>query len=286
MNAAEPQPAAPKPNARWFHLTPGRLLAVLPAVEGLLFLWEHFFRLPKGWPVLIAIAAAAMVMLMSFLWFAVALLFRWRFQFSIRSLLILTVAVAIPCSWLAVERKKAREQKEAVEAIVNAGGLVEYDDEDSDPFANLPATPRASGPAWLRNFLGRDFLASVVSVGLRANQVTNAELGQLKGMGRLQGLYLENTQVTDVGLEQVRCLGQLRRLDLNATRVTDAGLEHLKDLGQLQRLDLGYTQVTDVGLEHLKGLGQLHWLNLYETQVTNEGVKKLKRALPNCYINE
>jgi hypothetical protein len=169
---------------------------------------EHFFWLPKGWPVLIAIAAVAMVMLMLFLWFAVALLFRWRFQFSIRSLLMLTVAVAIPCSWLAVERKKAREQTEAVEAIVNAGGLVEYDD-DSDPFANPLAVPRASGPAWLRSFLGRDFLASVVSVGLRANQVTDAELGQLKGMGHLQGLYLENTRVTDVGLEQVKGLGQL-----------------------------------------------------------------------------
>ena len=34
------------------------------------------------------------------------LIFRWRFQFSIRSLLVLTVAVAVPCSWLAVEVKE------------------------------------------------------------------------------------------------------------------------------------------------------------------------------------
>ena len=37
--------------------------------------------------------------------FAVSLLFGWRLQFSIRSLLALVVAVAIPCSWLTVERR-------------------------------------------------------------------------------------------------------------------------------------------------------------------------------------
>ena len=62
-----------------------------------------------------------------FLWFLAALLFRLRFQFSIRSLLLLTVVVAIPCSWLAVEREQARKQREAVEAIEKLGGWVAYD---------------------------------------------------------------------------------------------------------------------------------------------------------------
>ena len=44
---------------------------------------------------------------------SLALLFRRRFQYCLRSLLLLTVAVAIPCSWLAVdnaggERKQQR----------------------------------------------------------------------------------------------------------------------------------------------------------------------------------
>ena len=38
------------------------------------------------------------------------LLFRWRFQFSIRSLLILTMLIAVPCSWLAVEMKAGEER--------------------------------------------------------------------------------------------------------------------------------------------------------------------------------
>ena len=46
------------------------------------------------------------------LWLIVAVVFRLRFQFSIRSLLFAVVVVALPCSWLTVEMKAAREQKE------------------------------------------------------------------------------------------------------------------------------------------------------------------------------
>ena len=45
MSVPKPQPAVPKPNLRWFDLTPGRWLAALLAVEGLLWLSERF-----GWP--------------------------------------------------------------------------------------------------------------------------------------------------------------------------------------------------------------------------------------------
>jgi hypothetical protein len=59
--------------------------------------------------------------------FVIAIGFRWRFQFSIRSLMFLTLAVAIPASWLAVEMKWVREQREAVAAIEKLGGGVKYD---------------------------------------------------------------------------------------------------------------------------------------------------------------
>ena len=52
------------------------------------------------------------------------------------ALLALTLAVALPCSWLAVEMKAAREQQSAAEAIKKLGGRVER----SGP----------SGPNWLR----------------------------------------------------------------------------------------------------------------------------------------
>ena len=122
---------SPTPKLRWFHLTPGRGVVGLLVLELLLICSERFewfaFNRHKGWTVLIGLAAIVVVMLLMFLWFLAALLFRLRFQFSIRSLLLLTVVVAIPCSWLAVEREQARKQQAAVEAIKKLGGEVMYD---------------------------------------------------------------------------------------------------------------------------------------------------------------
>jgi len=77
--------------------------------------------------VLIAVTVVGVAFLLMFLWFIIALLFRWRFQFSIRTLLILTFAVAVPFSWLAVEMKASKRQREVVQEIVQLQGHVAYD---------------------------------------------------------------------------------------------------------------------------------------------------------------
>ena len=93
-----------------------------------------------------------------------------------------------------------------------------------------------------------------------------------------------HTQVTDAGLEHIKGLTRLQNLYLFSTQVTDAGLESLKGLDELLELRLDNTKVTDAGLEHIKGLTQLERLYLDGTKVTDEGVKKLQQALPNCKI--
>ena len=52
--------------------------------------------------------------------------------------------------------------------------------------------------------------------------------------------------MTDAGLEHLKGLNRLQRLWLNSTQVADAGLEHLKGLTQLQELGLASTKVTDI----------------------------------------
>ena len=105
---------------RRFHLTPGRFVIGLLAVEVLLWLSERFGWLGwhKGYAVLTAVACVGVAMLLMVVWFAVALIFRWRFQFSMRSLLVLVVVVALPCSWLAVEMKAAREQRTGSRIVI------------------------------------------------------------------------------------------------------------------------------------------------------------------------
>ena len=216
------QPRMPK--LRWFNLTPGRLLIILLAVEGALLLSEWWF--PKGWAVLIAVAAVGLFLLLTPFWFIFALIFHCRFQFSIRSLLLLTVAVAIPFSWLAVEIKWTREQKEAVEALMKMGGSVYYDYEiDVFSYQTIRGA-HPPGPAWLRAVIGDDFLINPVYVGLPQ-------------------------KVSDVDLKHLEGMKQLRILDLSNTRITDTGLEHLKELTQLRWLDLGHTKVSNEGVKRL-----------------------------------
>ncbi len=140
--------AAPKPRTRWFHLTPDRCLLGLLTVQGALLLSEQLGWFAKGWAVLTAIAAVGVWVLFMLLWYAASLLLRWRFQFSIRSLLVLTLAVAMPFSWLAVRMKEAKRQHVAIAALEALGKVqdwVVYDRfNPPDPFSSATKTTRHS----------------------------------------------------------------------------------------------------------------------------------------------
>ena len=250
---------------RWFHPTPGRFVLALLAVEVLLWLSDRFGWLAwhKGYAVLTCVAGVGVAMLLMLVWFGVALIFRWRFQFGIRSLLVLVVVVALPCSWLAVALKQAREQKDAVAAIVKTRGRVFYDDgwlssiKLSGFHVDLPGN--GSQPTWLCTLVGYDFVNDVAYVRMRPT-------------------------TTDSDLECFRRLPKTVAVSLCDTNVTDKALEHIKGLAHLKTLDLSLTKVSDVGLEQLKDLTELRQLDLGATGVTDEGVWKLQQALPNCQI--
>ncbi|MGO8691915.1 MAG: hypothetical protein ACLQLG_20025 [Thermoguttaceae bacterium] len=275
--------------ARWYRLTPDRVVLGLLAVEGVLLLSEWFgwfaFNQHKGYTVLIAVAAVAGAMLLVLLWFLAALVFRLRFQFSILSLLVLAVVVAIPCSWLETEMKKAKEQREAVEWFEKGGRhiLYDYQFDLSGKWVRGAAPP---GPHWLRELLGDGLLVNVRCVEFpHTSGVCDAELQRLHDFSELQGLdFTQHPKFGDAELRQLNGLARLRWLSLYGTGVTDTGLKCLKGLTRLQTLLLGGTNVTDAGLEYLKGLTKLEMLDLSRTQVTDAGVRDLRKALPKTQI--
>ena len=144
---------------------------------------------------------------------------RWL-QFSLRTLLVLMLALGCVCGWLASKIKRAREQREAVKAIEELGGRVDW----------KPASGGMirTAAAWVGKLMGEDWSVDVGAV------------------------YLTGTPVTDAGLEHLRGLTQLQLLSLDSTRVTDAGLAHLRGLTQLEVLYLISTRVTDAGVNELK----------------------------------
>ena len=222
--------ATPEARVRWFHLTPGRCVIGLLAVEGLLWFSERFGWLGwhKGHAVLTALGVVGVVMLLMFVWFSVALVFRRRFQFSLRTLLVLVVAVASPCSWLAVEMKAARGRHESVQAIWEWKGFVNYDYQVDESRMVCLLNAKPPGPPWLRTGLGEDFLTNIVGVGLTNAPITDAWLEHLEGMPQLQWLYLDDTGITDGGLKHLVGLTRLQELDLRGTQVTDDGVAKLQ----------------------------------------------------------
>ncbi len=225
----------------------------------------------------------------------VSLPWRRRLQFSIRVLIVVVLLIGGGLGWLV---HGARTQREAVAAIVKAGGNVAYDWQWKNPGAIQGGTPKA--PRWLIDILGVDYFGHVTVVMLPSasddelshlgrlgqleylvvlpspGNMTTAGLAHLKRLSNLRHLFLGDTPLTDEGLTFLHGLTNLETLDLSSTLVTDAGLTHLEGLTRLSVLFLMNTQVTDAGLVHLKGLVNLKELLLLHTPVTDAGLVQLK----------
>jgi len=302
--------AAPKVSS--CRITPARVLIVLLVIESVLWLSDRLqwfaFNRHKGFTLLIAVASVGLAMLVMFFWFLGTLLTRRRLKCSIRCLLLVALVVAIPATWWAMAREASRGQREAVEQICHAGGVINGYDYDHPLGIIIAPPPAPPGPRWLRKVLGDDLFANVTRVDLSRSEisdaglehlkglahvrdlvlhdtaVTDAGLEHLKGLTHLRSLYLDDTKVTDTGLQHLQGLTDLEILSLRVTTVGDAGLEHLKGMRRLRKLLLAGTNVSDVGLEHLKGLTELRSLYLAGTNVTQAGAKNLQRTLPDCEI--
>ncbi len=264
------------------------------AVEGLLALSGRvgWFGLSQhgDWTALIGLAAVGVTLVLLGLWFGASLVFRWTFQYNLRSLLLLVVAAAVPCSWLAAEVRIERDQWKAAEAIKAKGRFAWGDPTFLGKLLRDDSLVEIYNVDFLKKPTADDDLAplrellQVRNLDLDDTRITDAGLVNLERLTHLSSLGLTNTRVTDAGLGKLRGLNELTQLSLDDTNVTDAGLAHLEGLTNLYYLNLMNTRVTDAGLVHLARLKRLLQLGLSGTKVTREGVAKLQRALPQCEI--
>ena len=212
---------------RWYHPTPGRFLSAILAWDGVLFLIEQFRWVQKGWPTLIAWASLGTALLVLLLWYILAVVFHRRFQYGIRSLLILTVAVAFLCSWLAVEVKSGRGQEEIANQLntpINWGKpMVECMWDIPFSLGRYPLDME-----WgLTDIFGFGFFHDIWNVGIYNSTKTDSTLELLPGLKRLKVLSIDNSQVSKSGLNQIEKLTQLEKLTFLDTNIA---LKNLKDL--------------------------------------------------------
>ena len=107
--------------------------------------------------------------------------------------------------------RSVHDQRDAVAAIVRAGGSVEYDWQWRTGLSTPGGRPPA--PRWLVDLIGVDFFGHVTYV-------------------RLTGTN------TDVAMAAVGRLINVEKIDLFGPSITDAGMVHLTGLHKLSNLNL------------------------------------------------
>ncbi len=214
-------------------------------------------------------------------------------QFSLASLLLVMTVLGIG---LGLWADSARRQQRAVEFLREKGGRIEYSHQVAGGAkATLP------GPAWIRNWMGIDYVDHVARAGFQDIPITDADLAAIRDLPRLTSVLIFETpnvtdaglahlgnltklkeatlrsdQITDAGLAHLAGLKNLHNVYLESSRITDGGLEHLKNLHKLDIVFLASDQITDAGLLHLGGLDQLHRLEVRSNGITDAGLAHLK----------
>ena len=158
----------------------------------------------------------------------------WRrfLRFSVRGMIVLVLIVGAWLGWIV---RSARIQSEAVEAIRDAGGQVQYDWEfaGQDPMKVAHAPP----PRLLADLVGVDYFSDVTYVLLRGRH-SPATFGFVGVFRKLQSIDSAGSNIDDAGIACVKGLPCLTSLWLSDTRLSDAALIHLRKLTSLSTLDL------------------------------------------------
>lgn len=124
-------------------------------------------------------------------------------------------------------------------------------------------------------------LRHVGGVNLYDTNLTDRQLGHLRGLTDLRWLLLADTGISDEGVASLAAVPELAALYLAGTKVSNDGLQHLAGLRNLWALDVRDTLVTEEGLKHLQGMDQLQTLML--TEITDAGVPYLME-MPNLKL--
>jgi hypothetical protein len=202
---------------------------------------------------------------------------------SIRVMMLVILIVAVPLAW---QVNRAREQREAVDAVQEYGGWVHFDYEFLNGAVIPGCAPRA--PRWLRMMFGDEYFRKVAfvnfdyesSIGkiVRNPNVKACDelLKKISGLPGLKKLRMKKTQATDEGLRHIGKMSKLEELYIRDARaVTDKGVSHLSNLAQLKHISISFSNLTNDSLVLLSGLPSIEEVDLQGNHFSDEGLARL-----------
>ena len=218
---------------------------------------------------------------------------RW-FRFSLR---LLFVVMTVLCIWLGIQVNAARRQKEAVAAILRAGGEVNYDYQMMpDPivpamggfsisfFSMFYADRNVSppGPTWLRNQFGDEYFRTAVQGYIHLYDPVAARAA-ISGLANLHAvkcvqLFGPDREIEDSDLNPLGQLDHLERLWLWRTHVTGVFLAQIRHPGSMTQLSLEENDIDDAAMAHIGNMTSLENLDLEENaRITDAGLVHLRK---------
>jgi hypothetical protein len=121
----------------------------------------------------------------------------WRrfLRFSVRGLIVIVLVIGVGLGWVV---RQAHVQRDAVAAILRAGGVVEYDWQRRNRKSIPGGEP--SAPRWLVHLIGGDYFGHVTAVWLSHMKETDATLADVGHLVRFGELYFNPQAISDAGL--------------------------------------------------------------------------------------
>ena len=208
---------------------------------------------------------------------------RRRARTSIRVMMLAILIVAVPLGW---QVNRAREQREALDAVQRYGGWVHFDYEFVNGAVIPGRAPRA--PRWLRMMLGDEYFRKVTCVNfdeegsigkvVRCPNVTACDelLKKISGLPGLKKLRMKKTQATDEGLRHIGKMSELEELYIRDARsVTDEGVSYLALLANLKHISISFSNLTNDSLVLLSGLPSMEEVDLQGNHFSDDGLARL-----------
>jgi len=182
--------------------------------------------------------------------------------------MLITLAVAVFFSWLAVQIKEAKDETRAVAAIRAIGGSAYHCQSQRAP----------SGRKWLRKILGEEFFAEEFFVGY-PHGATDADLEHLDAIRCLTRLWMSGSATTPAGRARLWDREELIWLGLQSNSITDEELAAAASLTKLEYLGLSHTPITDCVVDTLRRLPALEDCLVDGTLVSDGTIEWVARSL-------
>ncbi len=210
-----------------------------------------------------------------------------------RTLIVLVLVIGAGLGWIV---RSARIQREAVAAIHNAGGYVDYNDNDIEwGGRSWGWNTLASSRDVIGEHIGIDYVLRAVDVNLNlgGNRADCQQaIARLPHLCQLRRLSLMGESVTDGILTQLHGLTRLEDVALQNTGISNSGLAHLREITNLQSIFISNSsigangsifitngRIGDDGLSHFRGLTKLKHLTLWHIGVTDAGMERVKELV-------